>query len=37
MFRFSLFNQTLLSLFDISNVFQDSFLANNETKMCKTL
>jgi len=27
----------LLSLFDISNVFHDSLLANIEVKMCQTV
>jgi len=33
MFGFSHFNKILLSLFDVSNVFQDSFLANIEAEM----
>jgi len=35
MFGLSLLNKNLLSLFDVSNLFQDSFLANIETKMCQ--
>jgi len=35
MFGFSPFNKILLSLFDVSNVFQDSFLANIEAEMCQ--
>jgi len=35
MFGFSPFNKILLSLFDISNIFQDSFLANIEAEMCQ--
>jgi len=34
---FSRFNQILLSLFDISNVFHNNFLVNLETKMYQTV
>jgi len=36
MFEFSPFNKILLSLFDVSNVFQDSLLVNIEVEMCQT-
>jgi len=32
--EFSSFNKLLLSLFDVSNAFHDSFLANVEVKIC---
>jgi len=35
MFGFSPFNKILLSLFNVSNVSQDSFLANIEAEMCQ--
>jgi len=35
--EFSHFNKILLSLFDISNVFHDSLLANIEIEMCQTM
>jgi len=34
---FNPFNQILLSIFDVSNAFYDSFLVNFETKMCQTV
>jgi len=35
MFEFNHFNKILLNLFDVSNVFQDNFLANIEAEMCQ--
>jgi len=35
--KFSLYNQILLSLFDVSNAFHDCFLAHIEVKMCQTI
>jgi len=32
---FSIFNQILLSLFDVLSVFHDIFFANIEVKMCQ--
>jgi len=37
MFEFSLFNQIVLSLFNISNEFEDNFLANIEVTVCQTV
>jgi len=34
---FSPFNQIVLSLVDVSNVFHDSFLDNIQAKMCQTV
>jgi len=35
--RFSHFNQILLSLFNISNAFQNSIWLNIKTKICQTV
>jgi len=37
MYGFSHFNQILLSLFDVSNVFYDNIWVNIEAKMCQTV